>query len=64
MVSIEGEKMWWNLMTITQPLTKKMPIGKARLTIIMPSLKGKKIHQKGQLYYELDQEPRRCKAAS
>jgi hypothetical protein len=37
---------------------------KARLMIVMPSSKGKKIHQKGQLRYELDQWPRRCKAAS
>jgi hypothetical protein len=37
---------------------------KARLTIVMPSSKGKKIHQKGQLRYELDQWPSRCKAAS
>jgi hypothetical protein len=56
--------MWRNLMTIIQSLTKKMSIGKARLTIVMPSLKGKKICQKGQLCYELDQEPMRCKATS
>jgi hypothetical protein len=37
---------------------------KARLMIVMPSSKGKKIHQKRQLRYELDQWPRRCKAAS
>jgi hypothetical protein len=40
-------KMWQNLMMITQPLTKKMSIEKARLMIVMPSSKGKKIHQKG-----------------
>jgi hypothetical protein len=56
--------MLWNLLTITQALTKKMPIGKARLTIVIPSSKEKKIRQKGQLCYELDQGPRRCKAAS
>jgi hypothetical protein len=56
--------LWQNLMMITQPLTKKMPIREARLTIVMPSSKGKKICQKGQLHYELDQWPRRYKAAS
>jgi hypothetical protein len=56
--------MWRNLMMITQPLTKKMPIDKAKLTTVMLSLKGKKICQEGQLCYGLDQEPTRCKAAS
>jgi hypothetical protein len=48
----------------TQPLAKKMSMGKARLTIVMPSSKGEKLHQKMQLRDELDQWPRRCKAAS
>jgi hypothetical protein len=42
-----GRKMWQNLMMIIHPHTKKMPIKKARLTIVMPSLKGKKICPKG-----------------
>jgi hypothetical protein len=37
---------------------------KARLTIVMLSSKGWKIHQKGQLCYEIDQWPTRCKVAS
>jgi hypothetical protein len=37
---------------------------KARLTIVMLSSKGRKIHQKGQLCYEIDQWPTRCKVAS
>jgi hypothetical protein len=45
--------LWRNLMMITQPLTKKMTIGRARLMIVMPSSKGKKIYQKGQLHSSL-----------
>jgi hypothetical protein len=48
----------------TQPLAKKISMGKARLTIVMLSSKGEKLHQKMQLHDKLDQWPRRCKAAS
>jgi hypothetical protein len=42
----------------------KMSMGKARLTIVMLSSKEEKLYQKLQLRDELDQWPRRGKAAS
>jgi hypothetical protein len=44
-----GRKIWQDLMTITQPLVKRMSMGKAKLMIIMQSSKGEKLHQKMQL---------------
>jgi hypothetical protein len=59
-----GRKICQDLMMITQPLAKKMSMGKARLMIVMPSSEGEKLCQKMQLCDELDLWLRRCKAAS
>jgi hypothetical protein len=39
-------KIWGNLMTITQQLTRKCQSKKARLMILVPSSKGKEISPK------------------
>jgi hypothetical protein len=52
-----------DLLTTTQPLSTKMSMGKARLTIVLLRSKKEKLHQKLQICDELDQY-RRGKAAS
>jgi hypothetical protein len=59
-----GRRIMHDLLTITQPLLTKMSMGKARLTFVMLSSKEEKLCQKLQLRDELDQWPRRGKAAS
>jgi hypothetical protein len=44
-----GRKIWQDLMMITQPLVKRMSMGKAKFMIVMRSLKGEKLRQKVQL---------------
>jgi hypothetical protein len=60
----QGRTIRHDLLTITQLLSTKMSMGKARLTIVMLSSKEEKLRQKLQLRDELDQWPRRGKAAS
>jgi hypothetical protein len=60
----QGRRIQHDLLTITQPLSMKMSMGKARLTTVMPSSKEEKLRQKLQLHDELEQWPRRVKAAS
>jgi hypothetical protein len=59
-----GRRIRHDLLTITQPLLPKMSMGKARLAIVMLSSQEEKLCQKLQLRDELDQWPRRGKAAS
>jgi hypothetical protein len=59
-----GRRIRHDLLTITQPLLTKMSMRKARLTIVVLSSKEEKLCQKLQLRDELDQWPRRGKAAS
>jgi hypothetical protein len=59
-----GRRIRHDLLTITQPLSTKISMGKARLTIVMLSLNEEKLCQKLQLRDELDQWPRRDTAAS
>jgi hypothetical protein len=60
----QGRRIQHDLLMMTQPLSTKMSMGKARLTIVMLSSKEEKLHQKLQLCDELDQWTRRGKAAS
>jgi hypothetical protein len=60
----QGMRIQHDLLTITQPPSTKMSMGKARLTIVMLSLKEEKLCQKLQFCDELDQWPRRGKAPS
>jgi hypothetical protein len=59
-----GRRIRHDSLTITQPLSTKMSMGKARLTFVLLSSKEEKLHQKLQLRDEIDQWPRRGKAAS
>jgi predicted type IV restriction endonuclease len=59
-----GRRIRHDLLTITQPVLMKMSMGKARLTIVLLCLKEEKLRRKLQLCDELDQWPRRGKAAS
>jgi hypothetical protein len=59
-----GRRIQHDLLMITQPVSTKMSMGKARLTIVMLSSKEENLRQKLQLHDELDQWPRRGKATS